>query len=123
MNNQKTLTFKHDPYCDCGICAFCEGQDNVYGQKTQNQQTIQDKEMLSNRDSDINSPLWLKITTYQPLPHGLTLKSLPNDIENGDLVFVSPSGKRRGISEMRILQRIWLKIDSKVRSFLNMPNI
>lgn len=25
--------FKHDPYCDCGICELCEGQEDVYGNK------------------------------------------------------------------------------------------
>lgn len=23
--------FKHDPRCDCGICAYCNGREDVYG--------------------------------------------------------------------------------------------
>lgn len=22
---------RHDPHCDCGICAYCNGQEDVYG--------------------------------------------------------------------------------------------
>jgi len=25
---------KHDPHCDCGICAYCNGQEDVYGNPT-----------------------------------------------------------------------------------------
>src|SRR5258705_12382374 len=26
-----TRPIKHDPYCDCGICAYCNGQEDKYG--------------------------------------------------------------------------------------------
>src|SRR5262245_51765432 len=25
---------KHDPNCDCGICAYCNGQEDVWGNRT-----------------------------------------------------------------------------------------
>lgn len=24
---------KHDPHCDCGICAYCNGQEDIWGNK------------------------------------------------------------------------------------------
>ena len=26
--------YKHDPYCDCGICQFCNGDEDKYGNPT-----------------------------------------------------------------------------------------
>ncbi len=30
----KAIVFKHDPYCDCGICQFCKGDEDKYGNPT-----------------------------------------------------------------------------------------
>src|ERR1044072_579234 len=27
------LSPKHDPHCDCGICAYCNGQEDIWGNK------------------------------------------------------------------------------------------
>ena len=26
--------YKHDPYCDCGICQFCKGDEDKFGNPT-----------------------------------------------------------------------------------------
>lgn len=133
MNNQKEdhITFKHDPHCDCGICAFCEGQEDVYGQLRESLfHKIRDKEMkrIQAEILERNRPALYKylMNHHNSTPNvqrGFQIPSIPSDVQNGDLIFMSPSGERRGLSEMRIMQRMWLKIDSKVRSFLNMPTI
>lgn len=30
------IVFKHDPYCDCGICQYCRGDEDKFGNLTKN---------------------------------------------------------------------------------------
>jgi len=32
-----TTVCKHDPYCDCGICQYCNGREDKYGNPTAGQ--------------------------------------------------------------------------------------
>jgi hypothetical protein len=31
-----SIVFKHDPYCDCGICQYCRGDEDKFGNLTKN---------------------------------------------------------------------------------------
>ena len=31
------IAFKHDPYCDCGICQYCRGDEDKFGNPTAGQ--------------------------------------------------------------------------------------
>ena len=48
----------------------------------------------------------------------LTVSKLPNDLQNGDVIFVSSSGERRGEPKQTRMQRIWNAIDRRVRKLL-----
>jgi hypothetical protein len=47
--------YKHDPHCDCGICAYCNGEEDVWGNKSRTDlaPTVVDARRIENAAEEI----------------------------------------------------------------------
>lgn len=45
----KAIVFKHDPYCDCGICQYCRGDEDKFGNPTRSKEveSIREKVLIT----------------------------------------------------------------------------
>lgn len=43
------IAFKHDPYCDCGICQYCRGDEDKFGNPTRSKEveSIREKVLIT----------------------------------------------------------------------------
>jgi len=43
------IVFKHDPYCDCGICQYCRGDEDKFGNPTRSKEveSIREKVLIT----------------------------------------------------------------------------